>query len=76
MADYAGLAINAGARIIGGCCGTKPEHLMAMRAAIDAHIQGDRPSLDEIVAACGPLANPPTDKSDNPPPRKGRRRRA
>src|SRR5215207_1915480 len=27
MADYARLAIDAGARIIGGCCGTKPAHL-------------------------------------------------
>ena len=24
MGEYAGLAIDAGARIIGGCCGTKP----------------------------------------------------
>ena len=27
MAVYAGLALDAGARIIGGCCGTTPEHL-------------------------------------------------
>ncbi|MFY0614423.1 MAG: betaine--homocysteine S-methyltransferase [Hyphomicrobiaceae bacterium] len=75
MADYAGLAIDAGARIIGGCCGTKPEHLRAMRAAIDAHQKGPRPSIDDIVAACGPLANPPTENAARPPARKGRRRR-
>ena len=26
----------AGARIVGGCCGTTPEHIAAMRAALDA----------------------------------------
>lgn len=75
MADYAGLAIDAGARIIGGCCGTKPEHLMAMRAAIDAHQKGPRPTLDAIVAACGALANPPSKAADSQPARRSRRRR-
>jgi 5-methyltetrahydrofolate--homocysteine methyltransferase len=28
--------LSAGVRIIGGCCGTGPEHLRAMRAALDA----------------------------------------
>ena len=28
--------IAAGARIVGGCCGTTPDHIAAMRAAIDA----------------------------------------
>lgn len=76
MGQYAGLAIDAGARIIGGCCGTKPEHLRAMRAAIDAHQKGPRPTLEEIVAACGPLASPPSDNDGTPSPRKSRRRRA
>lgn len=76
MARYAGLAIDAGARIIGGCCGTKPEHLRAMRAAIDNHEKGGRPSLDDIVAACGPLANPPSAAGEEAPARRKRRRRA
>ena len=29
-------AIAAGARIVGGCCGTTPAHVAAMRAAVDA----------------------------------------
>jgi methionine synthase I (cobalamin-dependent) len=37
MAEYARLAIDAGARIIGGCCGTACDHLKAMRQAIDSH---------------------------------------
>ncbi len=41
MGKYAALAVDAGARIIGGCCGTTPEHLASMRRAIDAHERGD-----------------------------------
>ena len=33
MADYATRFIQAGARIVGGCCGTSPEHLSAIAAA-------------------------------------------
>jgi hypothetical protein len=35
MAEYAVLARDAGVRIIGGCCGTMPEHLRAMREALE-----------------------------------------
>ena len=37
MADYAVLARDCGARIIGGCCGTMPDHLRAMRTALESH---------------------------------------
>ncbi len=57
MARYAGLAVDAGARIVGGCCGTTPGHLAAMRAAIDSHTAGPVPTIDDIVAAVGPLTN-------------------
>ena len=57
MGDYARLAVDAGARIIGGCCGTSPEHLAAMRQAINTHLKSARPTLDAIVEAIGPLAN-------------------
>ena len=59
MALYADLAINSGARIIGGCCGTQPSHLAAMRKALDAHTPGPRPDMAAIVAALGPLVAPP-----------------
>lgn len=36
MASYARHLINAGARVIGGCCGTTPEHIRAM-------VEGVRP---------------------------------
>jgi methionine synthase I (cobalamin-dependent) len=60
MAAYAGLAVDAGARIIGGCCGSTPEHLAAMRGALDVHKAGARPDLEQVVAALGPLVAPPS----------------
>jgi homocysteine S-methyltransferase len=35
FADCAAQAIAAGARIVGGCCGTRPHHVAAMRARLD-----------------------------------------
>ena len=34
--------LDAGARIIGGCCGTTPDHIAAMRAALDAVVARHR----------------------------------
>jgi 5-methyltetrahydrofolate--homocysteine methyltransferase len=50
MANYARLALDAGARIIGGCCGTTPEHVRAMRQALDTHTRGPRPGIETVVA--------------------------
>jgi 5-methyltetrahydrofolate--homocysteine methyltransferase len=55
MADYARLALDAGVRIIGGCCGTTPEHIAVMRAALESHTPGAAPSLEQIVARLGPI---------------------
>ena len=46
MAKYAVLARDAGVQIIGGCCGTSPDHIRAMRQALDQTIEGDRPAVD------------------------------
>ena len=53
MAEYAVLARDAGVKIIGGCCGTMPEHLKAMRAALESRPKGPRPTLEQISAALG-----------------------
>lgn len=53
MADYAVLARDLGVRIIGGCCGTTPAHLRAMREALETRPAGPRPSLEEIAARLG-----------------------
>ena len=40
MAEYAARMITAGARMVGGCCGTTPEHIGAMRRALDRAVPG------------------------------------
>ena len=56
MADYARLARDAGARIIGGCCGTTPAHLAAMVAALRDHRPGPLPERAGIEARLGEVA--------------------
>lgn len=56
MAVYARMALDAGARIIGGCCGTSPKHLRAMRDALDAHTKGASPELEVIVSTLGEVS--------------------
>lgn len=55
MADYALLARNAGARIIGGCCGTTPLHLRAMAEALATSPKSDPPTLEEVELLLGPI---------------------
>ena len=57
MALYARMALDAGARIIGGCCGTSAKHLRAMRQALEAHTPGPAPTLEEINALLGDVSN-------------------
>ena len=57
MAVYAAMAADAGARIVGGCCGTTPTHLAAMRRALDERVPAPAPTVDDIIAKVGPLTN-------------------
>lgn len=79
MYDYTVMAMDSGARIIGGCCGTSCNHLKYMRKAIDDHILAEdvtRPTVEEIIAQIGPLKNATSAANDAQAPRerKGRRR--
>ena len=56
MADYARLVRDAGARIIGGCCGTTPAHIQAMKTALEQHRPGVRPDLDSVIAHLGEIS--------------------
>ena len=56
MATYACMAFDAGARIIGGCCGTTPEHLKAMREALEHHTRGERPDAAAIESRLGTIS--------------------
>jgi 5-methyltetrahydrofolate--homocysteine methyltransferase len=73
MASYARLAIDGGATIVGGCCGTTPEHLAAMRASIDEHERGEHPSIEAIVTKIGPLKNSVPVVNPERPARRSRR---
>ena len=77
MADYARLARDSGARLIGGCCGTGDAHLRAMRAALEAHTPGPRPDLDTIRARIGEFssASDGTEPAESGETRRARRRR-
>jgi 5-methyltetrahydrofolate--homocysteine methyltransferase len=74
MADYVRLAVDAGARIIGGCCGTSFGHLAAMRKALDSHQKATRPTLETIVERIGPLRNKAPSSTEIGEGRRERRR--
>jgi homocysteine S-methyltransferase len=54
--DYARAFCELGASVIGGCCGTTPQHIAAMRLALDSQPEG-----------CGPLTLEWTDGPDAAP---------
>jgi homocysteine S-methyltransferase len=49
--------LEAGARIVGGCCGTTPAHIAAIRAAVDRALGGSSKTLSPGAAAA-PAAEP------------------
>jgi methionine synthase / methylenetetrahydrofolate reductase(NADPH) len=54
FAEYAEALVTAGARIIGGCCGTGPAHIEARAAALE---RGDGPRVEAL---------PPTEEAASP----------
>ncbi|MEX2653606.1 MAG: betaine--homocysteine S-methyltransferase [Acidimicrobiia bacterium] len=64
MADFVDLAVRSGARIIGTCCGSMPEHIAAVRVAVDLHQGGVRPEREEIEERleARPIASVPSQK--------------
>ncbi|MCU0832086.1 MAG: betaine--homocysteine S-methyltransferase [Rhizobiaceae bacterium] len=64
MSEYVKLAVDGGATIIGGCCGTSAHHLAAMRKALDAHKKPEAAlTLERIVSTVGPLRNTTADEA-------------
>ncbi len=62
--NYALAFCEAGASVIGGCCGTTPQHIAAMRAALDTATQGCGVQVletSEVFEASGvPAVEPPS----------------
>lgn len=50
FADYALHFAKAGVHLIGGCCGTTPRHIAAMRKALDEHYGDTQPTTSELQA--------------------------
>jgi methionine synthase I (cobalamin-dependent)/5,10-methylenetetrahydrofolate reductase len=61
MADYAARMIAAGARMVGGCCGTTPGHIHAMRQALD------RIAPARVRAGQGPARRARPEAIESPP---------
>ncbi len=57
MADYAVMARDAGATIIGGCCGTTAAHLEKMRAALETRPRGEPPALGLVAERLGDFSS-------------------
>ena len=59
MASYARKFVAAGARIVGGCCGTTPDHIRVMKSALRAgEARGKMASVQVGGSAVAPLTAP------------------
>jgi len=56
FADFAARAVGLGARLIGGCCGTTPAHVKAMRERLASHLPAETlgPGTDVRVIEAPP----------------------
>lgn len=68
MYAYAELALDAGASIIGACCGSIPEHIAQIRDVVDSYRPGEF-SIEAVEARLGPVS------PSEPSRREGRSRR-
>src|SRR2546426_4247987 len=64
MASYARRMIEAGARLVGGCCGTTPEHIKKMRGYIASGV----PRHPTVVVPRSAVTTPPGGGAGAPPP--------
>ncbi|TRW98116.1 betaine--homocysteine S-methyltransferase [Paracoccus sp. M683] len=75
MGEYAVLARDLGVKIIGGCCGTMPDHLRAMREALETRPRGERPTLEQVAEKLGGFSSASDGTDDSGPARERRNRR-
>lgn len=78
MAQYAVFARDAGATVIGGCCGTTPEHVAAMVAALNSTPKGtfDAAAMDLALGIAWKNLPDPKAADSETSSRRGRRKRA
>src|SRR5437773_5215638 len=56
FAEFAARAVALGVRIVGGCCGTTPAHIRAMRERLESHLPAEKlaPGAEVRVLEPGP----------------------
>ena len=65
MASYARKFVAAGVRLVGGCCGTTPEHIRVMKSALRVgEARGKASSTPTAGGAAAPLAVPAVSLQD------------
>lgn len=71
MYAYAELALDAGASIIGACCGSVPDHIAQIRAVVDTYTP--RPfSVEDVEHRLGPVSPAGVSRGTRPRGRRGR----
>ncbi len=60
FAEFAARAVEMGVRIVGGCCGTTPAHVKAMRERLASHLPAEKlpPGADVHVIERAPVEAP------------------
>ena len=78
MAKYAVFARDAGATVIGGCCGTTPKHVAAMVDALNSTPKGvfDAAAMDSALGVAWKDLPDPSAADPETSSRRGRRKRA
>jgi homocysteine S-methyltransferase len=60
MASYARKFVQAGVQFVGGCCGTTPDHIRAMRSALRAlEARGTRHMISTVETTAAAIQPPP-----------------
>ncbi len=72
ISDYARLALDAGARIVGACCGSVPDHIAQIRAVVDSYEPSDTFDPSLVDSLLGGRSEPSSTGSR--PRRRSRRR--
>ncbi len=61
FAEFAARAVGVGVKIVGGCCGTTPAHIRAMRERIESHLPAEKLAPGAEVRVLEP--SPPGDET-------------
>lgn len=70
MSAYAELALDAGARIVGACCGSIPDHIAQIRTVVDSYNEHGGIDRAEVAARLGGTVRPDTAPERNRRPRR------